>query len=95
MTEENKALAYQLWLQHWSYADIAAHLEAKQSDVVRAVAAAQRKQDSLCARCSWRKDGLAGREQKGGENCGSKRDFEGSSTPKGGNRQPCMPGMWA
>ena len=58
MTKENKALAYELWLQHWSYADIAAHLEAKQGDVIRAVAAAQRRQDALCARCSWRKDGL-------------------------------------
>ena len=58
MTAENKALAYELWLQHWSYADIATQLGAKQGDVVRAVAAAQRKQDSLCARCSWRKDGL-------------------------------------
>lgn len=58
MTEENKALAYELWLQHWSYADIAAHLEARQSDVVRAVAAIQRRQDALCARCRWRKDGL-------------------------------------
>lgn len=58
MTAENKSLAYELYLRHWSYADIAAHLEAKQSDVVRAVAAAQRKQDALCARCQWRKDGL-------------------------------------
>lgn len=58
MTEENKALAYELYLRHWSYADIAAHLEAKQGDVIRIVAAAQRKQDALCAHCQWRKDGL-------------------------------------
>lgn len=58
MTEENKALAYELYLRHWSYADIAAHLEAKQSDVVRAVADAERRQNILCSHCQWRKDGL-------------------------------------
>lgn len=58
MTKENKALAYELYLRHWPYARIAAQLGAKQGDVIRAVAAAQRNQDSLCARCSWRKDGL-------------------------------------
>ena len=59
MTEENKALAYELWLQHWSYARIAAHLEARQGDVIRIVAAAQRRQDTLCARCRWRRDGVS------------------------------------
>ena len=58
MTEENKALAYELWLRNWSYARIAAHLEARQGDVIRIVAAAQRRQDTLCARCCWRRDGL-------------------------------------
>lgn len=58
MTTENEALAYRLYLRHWSYADIAAHLEARQGDVIRIVAAAQRKQDALCAHCQWRKDGL-------------------------------------
>ena len=59
MTEENKTLAYELWLRHWPYADIAAYLEAKQGDVIRIVAAAQRKQDALCARCRWRRDGVS------------------------------------
>ncbi len=59
MTAENKSLAYELYLRHWSYADIAAHLEAKQGDVIRIVAAAQRRQDALCARCRWRRDGVS------------------------------------
>lgn len=57
MTEENKALAYELYLRHWPYARIAAQLGAKQGDVIRAVADAERRQDALCARCQWRRDG--------------------------------------
>lgn len=58
MTKENKALAYELYLRHWPYARIAAQLGAKQGDVIRAVADAERRQNTLCARCRWRKDGL-------------------------------------
>lgn len=58
MSDEDKALAYKLHLQKWSYVQIAARLEARQGDVIRIVAAAQRKQDALCAHCQWRKDGL-------------------------------------
>lgn len=58
MSDEDKALAYKLHLQKWSHVQIAARLEARQGDVIRIVAAAQRKQDALCAHCQWRKDGL-------------------------------------
>lgn len=58
MTAENKSLAYELYLRHWPYARIAAQLGAKQGDVIRAVADAERRQNTLCARCRWRKDGL-------------------------------------
>ena len=58
MTKENKVLAYELYLRHWPYARIAAQLGAKQGDVIRAVADAERRQNTLCARCRWRKDGL-------------------------------------
>ena len=58
MTKENKVLAYELYLRHWPHARIAAHLDAKQGDVIRAVADAERRQNTLCARCQWRKDGL-------------------------------------
>lgn len=58
MSDEDKALAYKLHLQKWSYVQIAARLEARQGDVIRIVAAAQRRQDALCAHCQWRKDGL-------------------------------------
>ena len=58
MTKENKALAYELYLRHWPYARIAKQLGAKQGDIIRAVADAERRQNTLCARCRWRKDGL-------------------------------------
>lgn len=51
-------LAYQLWLAHHSFADIAARLHAKQSDVIRAVNREHIRQQRRCISCEWRKDGL-------------------------------------
>lgn len=56
----NKAvqIAYQFWLAHHSFADIAARLHAKQSDVIRAVNREHIRQHRRCISCEWRKDGL-------------------------------------
>ena len=50
--------AYHLWLAHHSFADIAARLHARQSDVIRAVNRAHIRQHRRCISCEWRRDGL-------------------------------------
>lgn len=57
MSDEDKALAYKLHLQKWSYVQIAARLEVNPGAVKLAVVEADRAQKKLCVRCQWRRDG--------------------------------------
>lgn len=57
MNDKDKALAYKLHLQKWSYVQIAARLEVNPGAVKLAVVEADRAQKKLCVRCQWRRDG--------------------------------------
>lgn len=48
---------YELWLQGWSYEQIAARMNAPEHDVIHAVVVRKRLQDERCQKCAWRRDG--------------------------------------
>lgn len=48
---------YELWLQGWSYGQIAARMDAPEHDVIHAVVVRKRLQDERCQKCAWRRDG--------------------------------------